>query len=47
MDSKDTATKSYTRKDLNDLIKYLKAIENLNEEGRRRLQKEMRRYNGL
>ena len=26
---------------------YFKAIENLSEEGRRRLQKEMRRYNGL
>jgi len=30
-----------------DFNKYFKAIENLNEEGRRRLQKEMRRYNGL
>ena len=38
MDSKDNAI---------NLIKYYNEIENLGEEGRRRLQKEMRRYNGL
>ena len=38
MDSKDNAI---------NLIKYFNEIENLSEEGLRRLQKEMRRYNGL
>ena len=43
MDSKEIITMGFAE----DFNKYLKEIENLGEEGLRRLQKEMRRYNGL
>ena len=43
MDSKEIITMGIAE----DFNKYLKEIENLGEEGLRRLQKEMRRYNGL